>query len=212
MSSLGFKRGSFERVTQIRSAGMVVLLAAFGAACEQQEPRSFADFMDDAIARDGALARCNQDRTAAENDIECSNARRAADAVAVAQERAREEARERQSERTLIALRDRAAFEQEAAARAAAEARAAQQAAYDAQWIEPDAAAAQAVPAPEGILAFDVYPEGAARRPFVPSFELSAAAPPASDLTIPRPQLTFDEVAIPRPFRTTVDDAVADSQ
>jgi hypothetical protein len=209
VSSLGFKRGSFERVTQIRSAGMVVLLAAFGAACEQQEPRSFADFMDDAIARDGALARCNQDRTAAENDIECSNARRAADAVAVAQERAREEARERQSERTLIALRDRAAFEQEAAARAAAEARAAQEAAYDAQWIEPDA---EAAPAPEGILAFDVYPEGAARRPFAPSFELSAAAPPASDLTIPRPQLTFDEVAIPRPFRTTVDDAVADSQ
>jgi hypothetical protein len=189
---------------------MIVLLAALGAACERQEPRSFADFMDDAIARDGALARCNQDRSAAANDVECVNARSAAEAVAVAAERARQADLDRQSERTLIALRDRAGFEQEAAERAAAEERAAEQAAYDAQWIDPNEAAFTT--APEGIVAFDVYAAGDGRLPSARSLDFSTAAPLASDFAIPRPQLIFDDVAIERPFRVAADDTVAVSQ
>jgi hypothetical protein len=201
------KRRNFERTAKLRSAGMIVLLAAFGAACERQEPRTFADFMEDAIARDGALARCNQDRAAAEEDVECVNARRAAEAVAVAAERARRESLEAESERKLIALRDRTAFEQEAEERAAAEARAAEEAAYDAQWDDPEQSAP--VPAPGGIVAFDVYAAG--DDPAIPTFDFTEQPPPASDLTIARPQLTLDDIAIPRPFRAT-DDAVAASQ
>lgn len=102
--------------------------------------------MEDAIAREGALARCNQDRDATLNDIECANARRAAAALAVREEHDRRAQLALESQRKLLALRARAAMEQEAAARAAAAQRAAEEAAYEARWRDatrhPDAAGA----------------------------------------------------------------------
>ena len=50
--------------------------------------------MDDDIARDGTLARCNENRDETLNDIECANARRAAAAIALRAERERREALE----------------------------------------------------------------------------------------------------------------------
>jgi hypothetical protein len=192
---------------------MVVLLAALGAACEQQAPRTFEDFREDAIARDGALARCNQNGVAAAEDVECANARRAAEAAAVAAERARKDELERQSELTLIALRDRQAVAAEAAQRAALEARAAAEAAYDAQWKDPDAPPGPGA-APAGIIAFDVYAAGRSR---LPALDGVALAPPSSEVSIASPQWSFDQwsfdgPAIPPPLRLPVDQAVAASQ
>ena len=49
--------------------------------------------MEDGLARDGVLTRCNQDRDATLTDVECANARRAAAAVALEVERARADRR-----------------------------------------------------------------------------------------------------------------------
>jgi hypothetical protein len=113
-----------------------VLGLALLAACVKPEPRRFEEFMDDSIAREGTLARCNSNREETSNDIECANARRAASAVALVEERERRAELERESERKLAALRaqierrDRAKREAMAAALAAAEA------AYEAQWAD----------------------------------------------------------------------------
>jgi hypothetical protein len=113
----------------------VAMVAATVAACvEEPPPRSFTEFMDDAIAREGTLIRCNEDRTATANDIECMNARRAAAAIA-AQEDAEQRARlEAQSEARLAAARQRYDAQQEAARQAELAAEAAEQRAYDEQW------------------------------------------------------------------------------
>lgn len=209
------------------AAFMIVVAALLCAGCGQHEPRSFQDFMDDAIARDGALARCNEDREATLDDIECSNARRAAAAVAVAIERARSAELELQSERKLAALRDRTAIQQQAELRAAAQAKADAEAAYDAQWVDASAEQAQDFEIAasvdtnaggdarsfgprigEAVLAADrrafdysVYARYEGHIPPRPTLELAAVTPPASDLHIARPELDLDEVVIPRPFR-----------
>jgi len=123
-----------SRLRAMAAAGFVLVSAACLAACVKPEPRRFEEFMDDSIAREGTLARCNQQRQETTQDIECANARRAASALALIEERQRREALELESERKLAALRseierrDRAKREAMAAALAAAEA------AYEAQW------------------------------------------------------------------------------
>jgi hypothetical protein len=112
----------------------VVGILCLLAGCEEPQPISFAEFMDDAIARDGTLARCNENREATAGDIECANARRAAAAIALREERARREALERESEQKLAALREELEFERAAAREAKLLAEAAARAAYDAQW------------------------------------------------------------------------------
>ena len=90
--------------------------------------------MDDGLARDGVLTRCNQDRDATLNDVECSNARRAAAAIALEAERARAGQLEQASEATLLALRDREARAAVAEREEAAAEEAAAEAAYEARW------------------------------------------------------------------------------
>lgn len=123
------------------AAGTLALLAGFLAACgpPEPEPRTFFDFMDDGLAREGVLTRCNQNRAATLDDVECINARRAAAVVALEQERSRAIDFERESERKLVALRERAEREAQAAARAAAAAQAAAREAYEARWRGADA-------------------------------------------------------------------------
>lgn len=114
--------------------GCILGLAVLATACAKPEPRRFEEFMEDSIAREGVLARCNENRKETANDLECANARRAAAGIALMEERARRKALERESEqliaelRTQIAMRERAKREALAAAVAAAEA------AYEAQW------------------------------------------------------------------------------
>ena len=69
---------------------MTPLLAAVLVACApQSEPRTVSDFMDDGLARDGVLTRCNQNREETLTDEECANARRAAATLALQAESAR---------------------------------------------------------------------------------------------------------------------------
>ena len=66
------------------------LLAAVLVACApRSEPRTVLDFMDDGLAREGVLTRCNQNREETLNDEECNNARRASSTLALEAERAR---------------------------------------------------------------------------------------------------------------------------
>jgi len=196
-----------------------VLLVAIVAACAPpSEPRSVLDFMEDGLARDGVLARCNQDRDATLSEIECDNARRAAATLAAEADHGRSRDLERESERKLVALRERADRQAAADRDAAAASRAAAEAAYEARWRDPSGprsapaggdSAPAAFGAPVGPLMpsmtestlFDVYAEGTdplGRR----SIDVAAAEPPANDLQIAAPELELAELAIiPRPFR-----------
>jgi hypothetical protein len=73
--------------------------------------------LTDSIARDGTLARCDRDPATAQTDIECANARRAALAVQLEEERARRTVLERESAAKIEALRRE--FEAQQRARAA---------------------------------------------------------------------------------------------
>ena len=117
---------------QAAIGGVMVLLLL--AACEEPNPTSYAEFMEDSIARDGTLIRCNLDRENTTNDIECANARRAAATIALREERERREVFEQESERKLAVLRAEVERERAAAREAQALAEAAAKAAYDAQW------------------------------------------------------------------------------
>lgn len=183
----------------VRAASAVVFLAAVTAACDRQAPRTFNDFMEDPIARDGAIARCNQDRDAAVNDIECANARRAAAAVAVREERERNEALAAESERKLRELRLELERAEEAARLAAEEAAAKARAEYEAQWNaaeEPDEQQASAPSPPRETAA----PVASIAGPPV----LPRRAAPAADL-LPSPNPGPGELALSPP-----DDALSD--
>jgi hypothetical protein len=180
-------------------------------------PRTTLDFMDDGLAREGVLTRCNQNREATLADEECANARRAAAAIALEAERAREADLARESEDKLLALREREARRAAAEQNAAAAARAAAEAAYEARWRGPatprpdGGAGASSVPAfgvPVGNVmpsmtesSFDVYADRTdplGRR----SLEVAAAEPPVNELLIESPKLERNDLAIvPRPFR-----------
>ena len=203
------------------SAGTVVVVAGLVAACSPQ-PDNFYFFMDDDLAREGVLLRCNQDRDATLSDIECSNARRAAAAVALKAEHERSELFARESERKLLALRISVSREAEAPQSAEAAAPGAAETAYELPGQDPEmgryasaddvgsARRVTAFGAPVGLVLpsiresrpFDFYADvnGPLRRP---EFEIAAVEPPSSAVPIVYPNLGLEEVAtIPRPFRT----------
>ena len=115
-------------------------LACLTAGCVQEpRPRSYMEFMDDSFAREGTLARCNQDRERTANDAECMNARRAAANVAARADEAQREQRDAESEILRAAASDRAARAQTAIVQAAVAARENAEAQYEAQWTEVEA-------------------------------------------------------------------------
>jgi hypothetical protein len=146
--------GASQNLRRLRAAGGVLLLALSLVACgDRPRPRTFADFTEDRVAREGTLARCNANRETTLDDIECANARRAQSAIALSRERERREQLERESERRIAALtaqiaeRERLAQEQvQAAEKAAKEA-------YEAMWNEQqgDTESAEAAPAVDSI-------------------------------------------------------------
>jgi len=116
---------------------LAVSAGACVAGCKGPEPRSYEYFLDDKIARDGVLARCEADPAAARTDIECANALRAALTIQLQEERARREALERESAERIESLRRQ--YEAERQAReeaAAAAARAAERALYPEEFFE----------------------------------------------------------------------------
>jgi hypothetical protein len=94
------------------------------------------EFMEDSLAREGTLARCNRDRDATASDAECMNARRAASTIAARADEALRDQRDAESELLRAAARDRADAAQQARQRAEAVAEAQAEAEYEAQWSE----------------------------------------------------------------------------
>ena len=114
----------------------IALVLTVLSGCGKPEPLYYTDFMEDRFAREGTLARCNQDRDASINDIECANARRAAATIALREERARRAQLEQESERKLAELRAEIERQRQVSLAAQAQAEAAARAAYEAQWRE----------------------------------------------------------------------------
>ena len=183
----------------VRGGLFAVVIAAVVAAsaCSPPPPRSYEFFLNDKIARDGTLARCDRDPVAAQTDIECANARRAALAVQLEEERARREALERESAARIEALRR----EFEAQRRAREEAEALARAAEEMRKVYGDAAA---VSDGEGAV-----PSGAIGvEPVTTAEESVASEPVAAPTHDPAPEGSADQHAepgssseIPRAFR-----------
>lgn len=115
--------------------GALALATILVVACvDEPLPRSFVEFMDDSLAREGVLARCNADRAATADDVECINARRAAAAVAAQVDASQRERLEAQSEARRLAARQRADAQFEAERQAVLAAEAEAQMAYEAQF------------------------------------------------------------------------------
>jgi hypothetical protein len=183
-----------------RFAG-VLAVTVWVAACQQpSKPRTYEFFMEDGLAREGVLARCNQDRKAVE-DQECENARRAAAAVGATGEHERTESYERESSRKLEQLRDRAARQQQAEEQAAAAAKAAEKEAYEAQWRDKDAAGQAGGPGPisDASIGADER-ESLSQLPARPELKIAAVEPPKADIQPQKPEIEHAAV-IPRPFR-----------
>ena len=118
----------------------VAALAAAGCVPEPP-PRTTADFLDDPIALEATLARCNADRTRTLRDPECQNAREAAQRISVKEEEERLRKLEAQSQRKLEELRALQRAADEARQRAEEAERRAEEAELMRQLIEGGAAA-----------------------------------------------------------------------
>ena len=121
--------------------GVGPLALAISGCAPEPQPRSFAEFMEDRVATEGTIERCDRDREGTANDIECANARRAQATIALRLEQERRIELERESERKLAELRAELARREHAEREALAAAEAARQAAYEALWAaDPDPA------------------------------------------------------------------------
>ena len=169
-----------------------MVLAGLVAACEGPQPgaRTFYDFKEDSVARDGVLSRCDSVPDTAATDLECIAARRAAAAVALEQERTRSDSLERQSERKLVAMRDRSARQEQGE-----------------HAVTAPVAPAYGTPV-GGVLpsmsdsaSADPYD---VRLPGRPSFNLGEIEPPSSKVEIVQPTLEHEDVAVhPAPLTAT---------
>jgi hypothetical protein len=202
---------SSEVAFSVRGGGLIalVVVAALLTACvEGRQPRSFTEFMDDSIAREGTLVRCNADRAATANDVECINARRAAATIAAQDEAERRSHLEAQSEARLLAARQRHAAQQAAERQAEIAAAVEEQLAYESQWTNASSAelgttVVAAAPAVEASTQMgSVVPV-----PSLEPIELPASArPPLTTVRLPRgvkpleyvpPEPRLEEIVLP---------------
>jgi hypothetical protein len=165
-------------------------LAGLVAACQGSQPggRTFYDFKEDSVARDGVLSRCDRAPDTSANDLECIAAKRAAAAVALEQERSRTDGLERQSERKLVALRDRSARQGQG-----------EQTATGASAPAYGAPLGSVLPSMSNSASADPYDVSFPGRP---SFELGQIEPPSSEIEIVPPTLKPEDVAIQPPRLT----------
>lgn len=105
----------------MRRAAALLITALALAGCEEPEPRSVAEFMENEAALHGTLLRCENDR-ASVMEAECSNARQAAARIAVIEERAVLRARDQAFERARAEYRLQLDRERELRRKAEAEA------------------------------------------------------------------------------------------
>jgi len=118
-----------------------VAALAVAACVPEPPPRTTADFLDDPIALEGTLARCNADRTRTLREPECQNAREAAHRISVEEEEERLRKLEAQSQRKLDELRALQRAADEARERAEEAERRAEEAQLLRQLIEGGAGA-----------------------------------------------------------------------
>jgi hypothetical protein len=147
--------------------------------------------MEDSFAREGTLARCNQDREGTANNAECINARRAASNVAARADEALREQRDAESEILRAAASDRAASAQIASERAAVAARENAEAEYDAQWEEVEASAQPTEPIQ---LAEAVAVSEVTYRSLASTLNAASPAQEVRYAELPRPTLEFIEL------------------
>lgn len=129
---------SLEAALVVRG-GMLAALAVctFLAGCvDKPLPRSFTEFMDDGIAREGTLVRCNADRAATSDDPECINARRAAAAIAAQDEAQQRAGLKAQSEVRLAAARQRYDAQHAAELQSKLAAEVEERREYESQWAD----------------------------------------------------------------------------
>jgi len=213
--------------TKGRLGALLLASAALVACVEEPLPRSFVEFMDDSLAREGVLVRCNADRDATASDPECINARRAAAAIAAQQDVGKRERLEAQSEARLAAARQRADAQLAAQRQAALAAEAERTHSYEAQWDENHTAEITVAPVgpdstyPEPAPQFAQpqeavpQPEAAPPAPPVPSLEPvtlpSSVRPPLTTITLPRgakpielaaPGPELEEIVLPSRLKT----------
>jgi hypothetical protein len=110
---------------------LCLVLQACGAP---PPPRSYDEFMDDRIAREGVILRCDANPEQAQDDIECANARRAAATIALSEERARRQDLERESKQKIAALKQEMVERERIAREAALAAARAEREAYEEIW------------------------------------------------------------------------------
>ncbi|MEE8307388.1 MAG: EexN family lipoprotein [Gammaproteobacteria bacterium] len=143
---------------------VVVLFAAAGLlmGCEEEAPRSYSEYLEDPIAREATLLRCNASRDASRGDAECINAKRAAAALAAKKDADKRRRFEAESERKRTALRERIAAREAAERQQLSEMKRRANAAYEQRWSENESGAAVTGGYPEQ----DVY--GGRQFPAVP--------------------------------------------
>jgi len=181
-----------------RPVGVLAVTVWFAACQQPAKPRTYEFFMEDGLAREGVLARCNEDRRASVDNQECENARRAAATIGATGESQRSANYERESSRKLEALRDRAARQQQADEQAAAAAKAAEKDAYEAQWRDKNAAPSASGAGPISDNVDDR--ESLSQLPARPELKIAAIDPPKGDVQPQKPEIEQAAV-IPRPFR-----------
>jgi hypothetical protein len=92
-------------MNKIRLSICLVGLGFLAGCSEEIPPVSVAEFIDNERLLESTMVRCAQDRTKSRYDVECINARDAANRLEVAQEKTRRQELESQSERKRKALR-----------------------------------------------------------------------------------------------------------
>lgn len=108
----------------MRIALALALATLAVAGCEEKKPRGVAEFMENEAALHGTLVRCERE-PGSTDPAECSNARQAAERVAVIEERAMRKARDQAFEKAREEYRAQLDRERELRRKAQAEAAAA---------------------------------------------------------------------------------------
>ena len=146
------------RPSRWRALLYLTFMTALMAGCiEEPRPRSYMEFMEDSFAREGTLARCNQDREGTVGEADCISARRAASTVAARADEALRKQRESKSETLRAAASERAARNDNTIRQAVAAAEAAAEAEYEAQWTAPQESAQATQPIGEAVSGQAVY-------------------------------------------------------
>ncbi len=145
----------------IQFFALLVIGTVLIAGCNRQPPpRSVNEFVENPLLLEAAMVRCAQDRAQSRYDVECQNARAAAESIQKKEEAKRQAELEEQSERKRRELRRAQAAAEEARRRALAESENRKEAEYLSQFGEvPPAETVEEVEEAVGNLPVAVIPE-----------------------------------------------------